>query len=47
MADFAEEIEQFLASFSPEETAVMRHAFRAILAGRPTNVAEVPEAVGL
>ena len=47
MADFAEEIERFLASFSPEEVAVMRHAFQAILAGRPAMVAELPTAMGL
>jgi len=38
MADFAEDIERFLASFSPEEIAVMRHAFRAILEGEPTTI---------
>lgn len=47
MADFAEEIEQFLASFLPEEVAVIRHAFRAILDGRPAIVAELPAAVSL
>ena len=47
MADFVEEIEHFLASFSPEETAVMRHAFRAILDGTPAKVAELPAAMGL
>lgn len=47
MADFAEEVEQFLASFSPEEIAVSRHAFRAILDGRPATVAELPAAAGL
>lgn len=47
MADFAEEIEGFLASFSPEEVAVGRHAFRAILHGRAATVAELPAAVGL
>ena len=47
MADFAEEIERFLASFSPEEVAVMRHAFRAILEGRPARAAELQTGVGL
>lgn len=47
MADFSEEIEQFLASFSPDEVAVMRQAFRAILEGRPATVARLPAAVGL
>ena len=46
MADFLEEIERFLASFSPEEVAVMRHAFRAILEGRPARVAELQAGVG-
>ena len=46
MADFSEEIERFLASFSPDEVAVMRHAFRAILEGRPATVAELPAALG-
>ena len=46
MADFAEEIERFLASFSPEETAVSRHAFQAILAGPPAIVPDLPEALG-
>lgn len=47
MADFVEEIERFLASFSPEEQAVMRHAFRALLAGRPATVGGLRDAVGL
>jgi len=47
MVDFAEEIERFLASFSPDEVAVMRHAFRALLDGRPATVAELPAALGL
>jgi len=47
MADFLEEIERFLASFSSEEVAVMRHAFRAILNGRPAPVAELQAGVGL
>lgn len=47
MADFAEEIEQFLASFSPEEVAVIRRAFQAILEGRPVRAAELPGALGL
>jgi hypothetical protein len=47
MVDFAEEIERFLASFSPEEVVVMRHGFRAILAGRPATVAELPAALSL
>jgi len=46
MADFLEEIERFLASFSSEEVAVMRHAFRAILEGRPAQVAELEAGVG-
>lgn len=47
MADFVEEIDHFLASFSPEEVAVTRHAFRAILDGRPATVAELPAALRL
>lgn len=47
MADFTDEIERFLATFSPEELAVTRHAFRAILDGRPATLAELPEAAGL
>ncbi len=40
------EIERFLASFSPEENALSRHAFRAILDDRPATVAELPTALG-
>lgn len=47
MADFAEEIERFLASFSPEEVAVMRYAFLAILDGAPATIAELPAALNL
>jgi hypothetical protein len=47
MTDFAAEIEAFLASFSPDEAAVMRHTFRAILAGAPVTVADLPAASGL
>lgn len=47
MADFAEEIEQFLGSFSPEEWAVLRHGFRAILDGQPATVPQLPAALGL
>ncbi len=47
MADFAEEIRQFLGSFSPEETAVMRQGFRVILDGQPATVPELPTALGL
>jgi len=47
MSDFVEEVEQFLASFSPEEVAVSRHAFRTILGGEPALVAELPVALGL
>jgi len=47
MADFAEEIEWFLTSFSPEENAAMRHAFRAIVEGRPARIDELPTVVGL
>jgi len=47
MADFVEEIERFLGSFSPAEVAVTRHAFRALLDGRPATVDELPAAVGL
>ena len=46
MADFIEEIERFLASFSPEENALSRHAFRAILDGQPATVAELPATLG-
>ena len=45
MADFVEEIDHFLTSFSPEEEAVTRHAFRAILDGRPATVGELPLAL--
>ncbi len=47
MADFVEEIERFLASFSPEENAVSRHAFRTLLDGRPVTVTELPAALRL
>lgn len=47
MEDFAAEIERFLASFSPDETAVMRHAFRAILHGTPATIADLPVGTGL
>ena len=47
MADFVEEIERFLASFSPEENALSRHAFRAILDGQPATVAGFSAALGL
>lgn len=47
MADFVEEVEEFLASFSPEEGAVSRHAFWAILDGRPATVTELADAVWL
>jgi alkylmercury lyase len=47
MADFVEEVEQFLASFSPEEVAVSRYAFRAILAGAAATLGELPAALGL
>jgi hypothetical protein len=47
MSDFVEEVEQFLASFSPEEVVVSRHAFRTILGGEPALVAELPVALGL
>ncbi len=45
--DFAAEIEAFLASFSPAETTVMRHAFRAILEGAPATTADLRTASGL
>ena len=47
MADFADEIDRFLASFSPDETAVMRYAFRAILDGTPATIADLPAGIGL
>ncbi|MBI2466859.1 MAG: hypothetical protein HYV62_03425 [Candidatus Rokubacteria bacterium] len=47
MGDFVEEVERFLASFSPEEVAVSRYAFRAILAGAAATVAELLAALGL
>ena len=47
MPDFVEEIEHFLGSFSPEEVAVTRHAFRAILDGRSVTVAGLPAALSL
>ena len=47
MADFAEEIERFLSSFSPDEVEIMRRAFQAILRGRPATVGELPAATGL
>ena len=47
LADFAQEIERFLASFSPDEVAVMRYAFQAILDGRPAMATELPAAMGL
>jgi hypothetical protein len=47
VAGFAEEIERFLESFSPEEVAVMQRAFRAILDGRPVTVGELPAVVSL
>lgn len=42
-----EEIERFLASFSPEEVAVMRHAFRAILDGAPATIEDLSVGTGL
>lgn len=42
MTDFAEDIERFLASFTPQEIAVMRHAFHAILEGEPTTIDDLP-----
>lgn len=47
MADFLEEIERFLASFSADEHAVLRCAFRAILDGNPVTVAALPGAAPL
>ena len=47
VADFADEIERFLASFSPEEVVLMGLAFQAILDGRPAPTAELPAAAGL
>jgi len=47
VTDFAAEIEAFLASFSPEETTVMRQAFRPILAGAPATIADLRAASGL
>jgi len=47
VADFVEEIARFLASFSPDEVALSRYAFRALLDGRAAAVAELPAALGL
>jgi hypothetical protein len=47
VTDFAAEIEAFLASFSPEETTVMRRAFQAILEGAPVTIADLRAASGL
>ncbi|MBI2369826.1 MAG: hypothetical protein HYV08_06265 [Deltaproteobacteria bacterium] len=47
MSEWAEEIERYLASFSPEEVAVSRYAFRAILAGAPATLTELPGALSL
>ena len=47
MTDFAEDVERFLASFSPDETAVMRYAFRAILEGAPATITDLLVGTGL
>lgn len=47
MSDFLEEIERFFQSFSPEEVAVSRHAFRALLGGKPAKLSELPTALRL
>lgn len=47
MTDFVEEIERFLNSFSQEENAISRYAFRAILKGRAVHLPELPDGVGL
>lgn len=47
MPDFVAEIEAFCASFSPDEVALSRHAFRTILGGTPALVADLPSALGL
>ncbi len=45
--DFAEEIESFLASFSPEEVALTRIAFHALLEDRPIRAHDLPAVSGL
>jgi hypothetical protein len=47
MTDFLEEIERFFASFSPEEVAVSRYAFQALLGSEPAKLAELPAALAL
>ena len=47
MRAFLDGLEAFLAGFSPAERAVARHAFRALLAGRPVAPSAFAEALGL
>jgi alkylmercury lyase len=47
MTDFLDGLEAFLQSFSPDEAAVSRAAFRELLSGRPTRVESLSVAVGL
>lgn len=47
MTDFVEEIASFLASFSPDEQALSRYAFHALLEGRAVEVGDLPGALGL
>jgi hypothetical protein len=47
VARFLDSAAAFLASFSPAERAVARHAFRGVLAGRPVAVGDVAPALAL
>jgi alkylmercury lyase len=47
MADFLEGIDEFLNTFSAEELAVTREAFRAILNGEPAGVERLATALHL
>lgn len=47
MGGFLQSLDAFLATFSPAERAVARHAFHGILAGRPVACTDVADALGL
>jgi hypothetical protein len=47
MTDFLSGLAARVAALTPEETAVARHCFRALLAGRPAIAATIPESLGL
>lgn len=47
MTDFLSGLAARVAAFTPDETAVARHCFRALLAGGAARAATIPEALGL